>query len=154
MATTGIEQRIRQAGDQVGGAGAGSGDANADFAGGAGVADGGHGGALFMAAQQVFHTAVVQRIVHRHDCPARIAEYGIHTLRTQRLNYPLSAIHSYFPALLRQLQDFVLFFMFCPLLHFSLANKKPPDLTVRGFSCDSGLFAKPFFVQVQPRTVG
>jgi hypothetical protein len=46
-----------------------------------------------------------------------------------------------------------IFFRFIPL-EINLTKKKPPDLSVRGFFSGSGLFSKPFFVQVQPRTVG
>ncbi|MND84781.1 hypothetical protein D3C80_766800 [compost metagenome] len=46
-----IQQRIGQAGDQIGGTGTRGGDTNTDFAGCAGITNGSHCGALFVAAQ-------------------------------------------------------------------------------------------------------
>ena len=53
----GIHHGVHQAGDKVGGAGAGGGAADADFAGGARVAFGGEAGVLFVAHEDVADVA-------------------------------------------------------------------------------------------------
>ncbi len=60
----GIPVRVGNAGDQVGGAGARRGNADAQLATGPGVAVCRQGAALFMAAQHVLHAHIVhQRVV-------------------------------------------------------------------------------------------
>ncbi|GAA3217797.1 hypothetical protein GCM10020256_21240 [Streptomyces thermocoprophilus] len=65
-------------GDQVGGAGAGGGHADADLAGGLRVAGGGVAGALLVADQDVAHPGGVhQRVVGGKDGTAGNAEYRV-----------------------------------------------------------------------------
>ncbi len=52
-----------ESGDEVGGAGAGSGAADADLAGGACVTFGGEAGVLFVAHEDVADVAVVEGVV-------------------------------------------------------------------------------------------
>ena len=74
MATIGdgIEVGIGDAGDQVGGARAGGGQADAHLAGGPGIAVGGMGGALLVAHQDVAQLRVLrQGIVEAAERPRR-----------------------------------------------------------------------------------
>ena len=78
--------RVGDAGDQVGGARARGGDADADPAGGARVAVGGEGRALLVADQDVPQRATDQRVVDRHDRAAGVAEDEVHALVLERLD--------------------------------------------------------------------
>ena len=75
-----IHHRGGDAGDQVGGAGAGGRERDADLAAGARVAVGHVRGALFVADQHVANRVVEQRVVGRQNRAARIAEDGVHAL--------------------------------------------------------------------------
>ncbi|MNP45049.1 hypothetical protein D3C76_1389440 [compost metagenome] len=86
-----------------------------------------------MTTQQMFNPAVIQRIVDRHDRTTGIAEYLVYPLCTQRLNYPLSTIHGYFPALLREAQDFILLVILCSLFTFSWHKKTPGPFGCGGY---------------------
>ena len=101
MATSGhrIEQRLCQTGHQIGGAGAGGSDADPHLTGGAGITDRGHGCALFMAAELMSQTTVIQGIVDRHDGPARVAKHLGHTLFLESLYQKLRAVHGENPVL-------------------------------------------------------
>ena len=65
----GIHHGVHQAGDQVGGAGAGGGAADADLAGGAGVPFGGEDGVLLVPHQDVADGVVVHRVVKGRVTP-------------------------------------------------------------------------------------
>ncbi len=87
-----IQHRIGDAGDQVGGARAGGGDADADPATGTGETVGGQGGALLVADQDVLQPGIHQGVVERHDGAARIAEQRMHALGFQGLRQPACAV--------------------------------------------------------------
>ena len=72
----GVHHGGGDAGDQVGGAGAGRGDAHADPPGGAGVAVGHVRGALLVADEDVVDGELAQRVVGGQDGSAGIAEDG------------------------------------------------------------------------------
>jgi len=74
----GVEHRRRDAGDEVSGAGAGRCDADADFAGGAGVAVGHVRGALLVADEDVVDGELAQGVVGGEDGSARVAEDLVH----------------------------------------------------------------------------
>ena len=80
----GVHHRAGNAGGQVGGAGAGGGGADADFAGGPGVAVGGHGGGLFVADQDVAQLGVAaEGAVKGQHRAAGQAENNIHSFLEQ-----------------------------------------------------------------------
>ena len=89
----GIHQRIHQAGDQVGGAGAGGGAADADLAGGAGIAFGGEGGVLFVADQDVADVMVIEGIVKGEGDAAGIAEEALDAFPDHAFQEDLCAAH-------------------------------------------------------------
>ena len=74
-----------QAGNQVGGPGAGGGDHHAGAAGAPGVAVGGMAGALFVGGEDVadFVAVFIQRIVDVQHRTAGITEHRVHTLLQQ-----------------------------------------------------------------------
>ena len=78
MQTMGMESMHGggDAGDEVGGAGAGGGHADADLAGGARVAVGHVRGALLVAHEDVADGELAQRVVDGQDGAAGIAEDG------------------------------------------------------------------------------
>ena len=70
--------------DEVGGAGAGGGDANAGLAGDAGVAVGGVGGGLFVPHQDVAQLRIgPQRVVERQNGSAGVSKEHFNTLAEQ-----------------------------------------------------------------------
>ena len=76
------------AGDQIGGAGAGSGDAHAYPSGSPGIAVCCVGCTLFMGGFNMANlvAVLVQGIINIQDCAAGIPEYGIHALFQQALH--------------------------------------------------------------------
>ena len=70
----GVEHGRRDAGDEVGGAGAGGGHADADLARGAGVAVGHVRGALLVADEDVVDRELAQGVVGGEDGSAGVAE--------------------------------------------------------------------------------
>ena len=70
----GIHQGVDQAGDQISGAGAGCGAADADLAGSARITRGREGGILFVANQDVLDVGVVNRVVEGEGNAAGVAE--------------------------------------------------------------------------------
>ena len=94
-----IEQRLRQTGHQIGGAGAGGSDADPHLTGGAGITHRGHGGTLLVAAELMGQTTVIQGIVDRHDGPARVTKHLGHTLFLESLYQKLRAVHVENPVL-------------------------------------------------------
>src|SRR5690349_15306586 len=72
-----VHQRIHQRRYQVGGAGAGSRAAYADFSGRARVAFRGKTGVLFMTYQDVLNLMIVERVVKGQRHAARIAEEAL-----------------------------------------------------------------------------
>jgi hypothetical protein len=71
----GIEHGRGDAGDEIGCAGAAGGEADADLAGGAGVAIGHVGSALLVADEDVMDGELAQRVVGGEDGSAGITEY-------------------------------------------------------------------------------
>ncbi len=69
-----VEHGRGDAGDEVGGAGAGGGHADADLAGGAGVAVGHVRGALLVADEDVVDRELAQGVVGGEDGSAGVAE--------------------------------------------------------------------------------
>ncbi len=69
-----IHRRVGDAGDEIGRAGAGGGDAHAGLAGGARIRIGRERGSLLMAHQDVAQLRARQRVIDRHDRAARITE--------------------------------------------------------------------------------
>jgi len=88
----GVQQGVDDAGDGVGGPGAGGHQAHARLAGGAGVALGRMGRALFVAHQDVMQARLVEQgVVDRQDRAARIAEDGVYALIHQGAHDDLGA---------------------------------------------------------------
>ena len=81
-----VEMRVGDAGEQVGGPGSRRGHADADPAGGAGVAVGGQGRALLVAHQDVPQARAEQRVVDRHDGAAGVAEDDVDALVLERFD--------------------------------------------------------------------
>ena len=75
-----VHHRVGDAGDQVGRAGPGGGQRDADLAARPRVAVGHMRGALFVADQHVANRVIEQCVVGRQDCPARIPEHRVHAL--------------------------------------------------------------------------
>ena len=73
----GVHHGIDEAGDEIGGAGAGGGAADADFAGAAGVSLRGEAGILLMTDEDVLNRMVVEGVVKRERDAARVAEEAI-----------------------------------------------------------------------------
>ncbi len=73
-----IEHGGGNAGDEIGGAGAGGGDTDADFTGGTGVAVGHVRGALLVADENVMDGELAQGVVGGEDGSARVAEDFVH----------------------------------------------------------------------------
>ena len=94
-----IEQRLRQTGYQIGGAGAGGGDADPHLTGSAGITHRRHGGTLLVAAELMGQATVIQGIVDRHDGPARVTKHLSHTLLLESLYQKLRAVHLENPVL-------------------------------------------------------
>ena len=89
-----VQIGVGDAGDQVGRARAAGGHADADLAGGAGIAVGGVHGALLVAHQDVAqHLGVEQRVVERDDHPAGEAEEHVAALGFQRGDDGLRTFH-------------------------------------------------------------
>ena len=96
MHTIGIEshQRVGEAGDRVGRAGAGGHQHAADLAGRARIAFGGMHRALLVAHQDVLHLVLLeQRVVDRQHRAARIAEDVLDALVGERLDHHFGAGH-------------------------------------------------------------
>ena len=96
MTTSGIEsqKRVGQAGDRVGGAGAGGDQHGADLAGRARIALGGMHGALLVAHQDVLHLVLLeQRVVDRQHRAAGIAENVLDALIGKRRHHHFRAGH-------------------------------------------------------------
>ena len=91
----GVELGVGEAGDEVGGAGAAGGDADADLAGGAGVALGGEAAALFVARQDSAQTVghVGQRLVNRHTGAAGVGENDLDAVAEQALDQNVGPGH-------------------------------------------------------------
>ena len=90
----GIAQRIGQAGDRIGGAGARRHQHRADLAGRARIAFGGMHRALFVAHQNVLHHVLLkQRVIDRQHRAAGIAENVLDALIGQRLDHHFRAGH-------------------------------------------------------------
>ncbi|MNZ52061.1 hypothetical protein D3C78_698950 [compost metagenome] len=89
----GIEQRLRQAGHQVGGPRARGGDADPHLTGGAGITHGGQGGPLLVTAELMGQATVIQGVIDRHDGPARVTKHLGHTLFLESLYQKLRAVH-------------------------------------------------------------
>ncbi len=87
-----IQHRVGNAGDQIRGAGAGGGHADADLAAGAGEAIGRQRCTLLVAHQDVLQRRIHQRVVERHDGAAGIAEQRADALGLQRLGQPARAV--------------------------------------------------------------
>ena len=90
-----IHVRVGDAGDEVGGAGAAGGHADAGLAGGAGVALGRKRPALLVSRQDganLFRTG--QRLVQLHARATRVGEQGVHTLPLQGFDENLTAKHA------------------------------------------------------------
>ncbi len=86
-------------GDQVGGGRARGAQADADLAGGAGVAVGGVGGALLVADEDVAEVGMVaQDVVERQDHAARVAEEDVDALAEDRLDDDVGADPGALPA--------------------------------------------------------
>ena len=90
--------------DQVGGARAGGGEANARFPAGARIALGCMCRPLLMRSQDVadFITVVIERVIHCQDCSARIPKNRIHSLLQQHIHDDLRArsLHANHPCFL------------------------------------------------------
>ena len=85
-----------EASDQVGGARARGSHANAHPSGGAGVAVGGHGGALLVPGQDVAYLWVLgQRLVEGQDGAAREAKSQLHPLAEEAFAHHLGASESH-----------------------------------------------------------
>ena len=70
----GVHQSVNQTGDEIGGAGAGSGHTDADFSGGAGEAFRGEGSVLFVADENVLHRMIVKNVGDGQRDTAGISE--------------------------------------------------------------------------------
>ncbi len=82
----GIEERVEQAGDRIGRAGAGGDQHHADLAGGAGIALRRMHRRLFVAGEDVADAVLLEdRVVKRKYGAARIAEYDLDALVDQGL---------------------------------------------------------------------
>ena len=89
-----VEQRVGQAGDDVGGAGARGHQQHADLARRAGIALGGMGRTLLVAHQDVLDVVLaVERVVDRQHGAAGVAEQRGDALVLQRLHDHLRAAH-------------------------------------------------------------
>ena len=92
------------AGDQVGGPGAGGGEANPHLAGGPGVAVGGVGGALLVGGEVMADLVLVavelELVVDVQDGAAGVAEHRVHPLLQQALHHDLGAVHQHLHDLL------------------------------------------------------
>ena len=91
----GIHHGVDQAGDEVGGAGAGGGAADADLAGGARVAFGGEAGVLFVAHEDVADVVVVEGVVEREGDAAGIAEEAIDAFAGEAFEQHFGAAHEF-----------------------------------------------------------
>ena len=91
----GIHHGVDQAGDEVGGAGAGGGAADADLAGGAGVAFGGEAGILFVAHEDVADVVVVKGVVEGEGDAAGIAEETVDAFAGEAFEEHFGAGHQF-----------------------------------------------------------
>ena len=90
-----VHVRVGNAGDEVGGTGAAGGHADAGFAGGAGVALGREGAALFVARQDGADLLrPCQRLVKLHARAAGVGEEGVHALAFQGFDEHLTTEHA------------------------------------------------------------
>ena len=82
-------------GGQVGGAGAGGGEAYAHLAGGAGITVGCVGSALLMGGQDMadFAFISIKRVVDVEDRAARVAEHRVDALLKQAFTHDLRSFH-------------------------------------------------------------
>src|SRR5205085_8443783 len=79
--------------DEVGRARARRGERDADLAGRLGVSLGRVSRALLVAAENVAHAAVVERVVGREVRPARDAEHGVDALGLEALDDGVNGSH-------------------------------------------------------------
>jgi hypothetical protein len=87
-----VHVRGREAGDQIGGAGAGGGDADPCSPGGAGIAIGRVRRRLLVPDENVTQTGKLrQRVIERHDRAAGVAEEELDSLFKQRAAEDLRA---------------------------------------------------------------
>ena len=90
----GIHQRVGEAGDRVGGAGAGGDEHDADLAGGARIAFGRVHGAAFLADEDVLDLVLLEQlVVDRQHGAAGIAEDMLDALIDERREHHLGARH-------------------------------------------------------------
>ena len=90
----GVHQCVGDAGDRVGGAGAGGDEDDAGLAGGAGIAFRHMGRALFMADQHMLDLrVVVEDVVNGQHRAARIAEHDFDPQIDQALHQQVRAAH-------------------------------------------------------------
>ena len=89
----GVHVGIGDSGDEIGGTRTGGGHADADFARGARVAIRSERGGLFVAHENMANFGIEQRVVHRHDCAAGIAEDDFDTLAFEGFHQKLCAFH-------------------------------------------------------------
>ena len=89
-----IKQSVGEAGDRVGGAGAGGHQHNAAFAGGARITFGRMGGPLLMAHQYVLYLVLLENLVvnGKYRTPG-IAKYMFHPVIGQSLQHDLGTRH-------------------------------------------------------------
>jgi len=91
----GIHHGVDESGDQVGGAGARSGAADTDLAGGARVAFGGEAGILFVANEDVLDVVVVEGIVEGDGDAAGVAKEDIDALANETFEQHFGAAHEF-----------------------------------------------------------
>ena len=94
MATigTGIQQRIGETRDQIGGTRTGCRNANAHLARHSGVAIGRQCRSLFVTTENVAEWRVCQGVVYRQDRTSRIAKYDGYPLFNQRLQHTCAPV--------------------------------------------------------------
>ena len=89
-----IHQRVGEAGDGVGGAGAGGDEQHADLAGRARIALGGMRRALLVAHENMLHLLLMEEhVIDRKDRAARIAEQNLDALILQGFDHHFRAGH-------------------------------------------------------------
>src|SRR5580704_145673 len=89
----GIHHGVNESGDEVGGARAGRGAADAHLAGGTRVAFGGETGILFVAHEDVADVAVEEGVVEGEGDAARIAEEAVDAFAGEAFEQDFSAVH-------------------------------------------------------------
>ena len=89
----GIHHGVDQSGNQVGGAGAGGGAADADLAGGAGIAFGGEAGVLFVADEDVADVVIVEGVVEGDGDAAGVTEEAVHAFADEAFEEHFGSAH-------------------------------------------------------------